>query len=106
MKPLDPPPTIEGDPNATEMLRLWIAHHKLNVAINIGSYQESGHDEAQAWGVILADFAWGVILADFAKHVSRALHQRYGHDPDETIEKIRELFLAELTEPTSGIEGE
>ena len=97
MKPLDPPPTIEGDPNATEMLRLWIAHHKLNVAINIGSYQESGHDEAQAWGVI---------LADFAKHVSRALHQRYGHDPDETIEKIRELFLAELTEPTSAIEGE
>jgi hypothetical protein len=63
MKPLDPPPTIEGDANATEMLRLWIAHNKLNVAINIGSYQESGHDEAQAWGVI---------LADFAKHVSRA----------------------------------
>jgi hypothetical protein len=55
MKPLDPPPTIKGDPDATEMLRLWIAHHKLNVAINIGSYQESGHDEAQAWGVILAD---------------------------------------------------
>ncbi|MCA9118225.1 MAG: DUF5076 domain-containing protein, partial [Planctomycetaceae bacterium] len=40
MQPLDPPHTIEGDPNATEMLRLWAAHRKLNVAINIGSFHE------------------------------------------------------------------
>src|SRR5438552_12293774 len=85
MKALDPPHTINGDPNATEMLRLWAAHNKLNVAINIGSYEETGHDEAKAWGII---------LADLAKHVARALHQANGRAPDETIEVIRELFLA------------
>ncbi len=97
MRPLDPPHTIEGDPKATEMLRLWTAHNKLNVAVNIGSYEENGHDEANAWGII---------IADFAKHVSRALDQRYGHDQDETLRKIKELFLAELRNPSSSIEGE
>jgi hypothetical protein len=97
MKPLDPPHTIEGDPNATEMLRLWAAHNKMNVAINIGCYEENGHDEAHAWGMI---------IADFTKHVARALKQRYGHIEKDTIRKIKEGFAAELESPTSGIEGE
>jgi hypothetical protein len=96
MRPLDPPHTIEGDPEATEMLRLWAAHDKLNVSINIGCYEKAGHDEAKAWGII---------IADFTKHVSRALSQRYGHAPEETIDKIRDIFLKELSEPTSDIDG-
>ncbi|NBV25183.1 MAG: DUF5076 domain-containing protein [Proteobacteria bacterium] len=97
MKPLDPPNTIEGDPNATEMLRLWAAHSKLNVAINVGSYHEQGHDEAKAWGII---------AADFAKHVARALHQRYDEPQSETIEKFRHSFLAELEDWSSDVTGE
>jgi hypothetical protein len=97
MKPLEPPNTIEGDPKATEMLRLWSAHDKLNVAINIGCYEESGHDEAEAWGII---------IADFARHLCRALQQRYGKDPDETLQKIKGTFLAEVDHPTSEIDGE
>jgi hypothetical protein len=94
---MNAPDTIEGDPDALEILRLWIAHEKLNVAIKIGHYEENGHDEAEAWGII---------VADFAKHVSRALHQRYAKAPEETLRKIRDQFLAELEEPTSDAEGE
>ena len=97
MNPLDPPHTIEGDPNATEMLRLWAAHNKLNVAINVGSYHEQGHDEAMAWGII---------AADFAKHVARALHQRYDQPQSESMEKFRSAFLEELENWTSEVTGE
>ena len=97
MKPLDPPHTIKGDPKATEMLRLWAAHRKLNVAINIGTYYEQGLDEAEAWGTI---------AADFAKHVARALHQRYDEPQSRTMEKFRRSFLAELDEWSSEIAGE
>ena len=97
VKPLDPPPTIEGDPKATEMLRLWAAHNELQVAINIGCYEESEHDEAHAWGVI---------LADCAKHVVNALKQRYGEDPDAALTRIRTAFLAEVDYPTQEVTGQ
>ncbi len=97
MKRLNPPHTIKGDPNATEMLRLWAAHSKLNVTINVGSYHEQGHDEAEAWGII---------AADLAKHVARALHQRYDEPQAETIEKFRRSFLAEVEDWSSDVSGE
>lgn len=97
MRPLDPPHNIDGDPKATEMLRLWAAHKKLNVAINVGTYHEQGHDEASAWGII---------AADFGKHVARALQQRYGQPQLETLERFRRSFLAELDDSTSEVTGE
>ena len=97
MRELIIPDGVESDPKATEMLRLWAANKKLNVSINLGSYEESGRDEA---------FAWGVIITDFARHVARGLAQRYGKDEKESLNKIRDGFLAEIENPTSGIEGE
>jgi hypothetical protein len=97
VKALDPPHTIKGDPKATEMLRLWAAHNKLNVAINIGCYEENGRDEAAAWGII---------LADAARHVANAMHLRYGVPATLTISKIQNAFRVELTDPTSPIDGE
>lgn len=97
MKPLDPPHNITGDPKATEMLRLWAANRELCVAINIGSYESQGYDEAEAWGII---------AADFGKHVARALHQRYGHPQQETLDKFRRSFLEELEHSTSDATGE
>jgi hypothetical protein len=96
VKPLDPPDTIDGDPKATEMLRLWAAHNALQVSINIGCYEESEHDEAHAWGVI---------LADCAKHVVNALSQRYEEDPDDALARIRTAFLAEVDHPTQKVTG-
>ncbi|MCW1887659.1 DUF5076 domain-containing protein [Luteolibacter flavescens] len=96
MNELDPPYTVAGDPKATEMLRLWAAHGKLNVSINIGCYEEAGHDESEAWGVI---------LADAARHVANALSQRYGASRETELSKIRATFLAELVDPSSEVEG-
>jgi hypothetical protein len=97
MKALDPPPAAAADPNATELLRLWAANKKLDVVINIGSYEEQGYDEAKAWGII---------ISDFARHVARALAQRYGKNEEQEMAKIQDSFLRELGEPTSGISGE
>jgi hypothetical protein len=97
MKPLDPPNTIEGDPQATEMLRLWAAHGKLNVSINIGSYEASNMDEAEAWGTI---------LSDCAHHISRALQQRYDVPIEASLRTIREAFMTETSNPSTAFSGE
>jgi hypothetical protein len=97
MKSLDPPPAAATDPKATELLRLWAANRKLDVVINIGSYEERGYDEAKAWGVI---------ISDFARHVARALAQRYGKNEEQELAKIQNAFVREFDEPTSAIQGE
>src|SRR5688572_16602424 len=97
MRALNPPPAAATDPKATELLRLWAANGKLDVVINIGVYQEQGHDEADAWGVI---------ISDFTRHVARALSQRYGKNEEQEMSKIREAFLREIVGPTSPIDGE
>ena len=97
MRALDPPPAAAADPNATEMLRLWAANGKLNVVINIGTYEEQGHDEAKAWGII---------ISDFTRHVARALAQRYERNEEQEMAKIRDSFLQEIVGPTSPITGE
>lgn len=79
------------------MLRLWIADRKLEVIINIGVCADQGHDEAEAWGII---------ISDFARHVARALAQRYEKNEEQEMSKIRDSFLGELDDPTSPVEGE
>ncbi len=96
MRELSPPPSARSDPNATEMLRLWAAHRKLDVSINIGVYADQGFDEADAWGII---------MSDFARHVSRALAQRYDKDEEVELTKIKQALLRELDHPTSPITG-
>lgn len=97
MKPLDPPSTIEGDPRATELLRLWAAHGKLKVSINIGIHEATNIDEAQAWGTI---------LSDCAHHVSRALQQRYGIPIENSMRTIIEAFMTETANPSTEFSGE
>ncbi len=42
----------------------------------------------------------GLVLADVARHVANALRDASGEDPQVTVAKIRELFNAELADPT------
>ncbi|MEP6668182.1 MAG: DUF5076 domain-containing protein [Chthoniobacter sp.] len=97
MKSLEPPPAAISDSNATELLRLWAANGKLDVAINLGAFQAQGHDEAKAWGIV---------ISDFTRHVARALAQRYGRNEEQEMAKIRDSFLQELVGPTSPVTGE
>jgi len=43
--------------------------------------------------------AWGIVLADLAGHVANAYEQALGLDRDETMRKITDLLVAELTNP-------
>ncbi len=97
MKPLEPPAGVESDPNSMELLRLWAAHSKLNVSINIGVFSAKGHNESKAWGIV---------MSDFARHVAQALAQRDGKNEEQELARIRESFLREISEPTSEVTGE
>lgn len=85
------------DRDAVEMLRVWIAEKKLHCSMKIGMYKETMN--------IAEEKAWGVILADIARHVSNALESGYGGSAAESLEKIQESFIKELTNPTSKASG-
>jgi hypothetical protein len=81
------------DKDAVEMLRVWIAERGLHCSIKVGMYRETMN--------IAEEKAWGTILADVARHVANALESGYAMDATRSLEKIRDVFLAELESPTS-----
>ena len=84
------------DPNAVEMLRVWIAERSLWCSLRVGMHKSRGLDEP---------WAWGVTLADAARHIASALASSEGADPSELLQKIRDSFSVELDKPTSGTVG-
>lgn len=85
------------DPDAVEMARIWIAEHGLHCSLKIGMYQESYNVPEQR--------AWGTIPADMTRHIANALHEAYGLDRDNSIDLIRDAYIAELAAPTSEAKG-
>lgn len=97
MKELTVPPAGLRDPNALEMLRVWIAEKELHCTLRAGLYQDgTSVPEAEAWGVI---------LADAIRHISIALEVRYGIGRSKTVEEIKWFLLKELGEPSSAVYG-
>jgi hypothetical protein len=47
----------------------------------------------------------GIVLADLAGHVANAYEQALGLDREQTMKKITDLLLAELTTPTDKARG-
>lgn len=92
-----PEPALR-DPDAVEMLRVWIAENKLHCSLKIGMYRESMN--------IPEERAWGTILADVARHVANALKAGYSVDSSEALLKIQESFLKELDLPSSAAVGD
>ena len=92
------PEAVLRDKNAVEMLRVWIAGNRIHCSIKVGMYLESTR--------IPEERAWGVILADVARHISIALDSGFSLNRYESLNKIEESFLQELTNPTSPVEGE
>lgn len=91
------PPAALQDPNAVEMLRVWVAAGQLHCALKVGMYRDGmGIDE---------EAAWGTILADAARHIARAL-QRDGHVSEtESLAKLVSHFNDELAAPSSELRG-
>ncbi|HKD78844.1 MAG TPA: DUF5076 domain-containing protein [Candidatus Angelobacter sp.] len=85
------PPLAESDPDAIEMIRVWIAKGGLHVSINPFIWKDPE--------------AWGIMLADLAGHVANAYEQELGLDRETTMHKITALLLAELKNPTDTARG-
>jgi hypothetical protein len=90
------PSAAERDPDATEMLGVWIAEQRLHCSLRIGTYRERGIVEEQAWGTI---------MADMARHIARALAAESHLDEATVLDNIRSRMLSELDDPTSPIRG-
>jgi Domain of unknown function (DUF5076) len=86
------PPIAEADPNAVEVVRVWVAKGGQHVSINVGAWPEPE--------------AWGIVLADLASHLANAYEQEAGLKPEETMRKITDLLLAELRNPTDTARGQ
>ncbi|GAB2500211.1 DUF5076 domain-containing protein [Pseudoxanthomonas sangjuensis] len=97
MRTLVIPPAAQRDENSIQMLSAWIAEKGLHCTLNVGMWKEQGHDEAAAWGIL---------LADVVRHVSNAIRDMDGSDSTETALSIIESLWVEFKEPTSDASGE
>ncbi|MDR3402588.1 MAG: DUF5076 domain-containing protein [Chthoniobacter sp.] len=80
------PHTIEGDPKAIEIARIWAAHGGQHVHIRTGIWSDAGN--------------WGIMLSDFAKHIANAYEEDGRGDYFEVLARIRQVFDAEWDAPT------
>lgn len=96
MQTLTVPPAAQRDENAIQMLSAWVAENGLHCSLKIGMWQENGHNEPRAWGVL---------LADVVRHISNAVQEEYGEPADETADLIVQALMREFDEPTSKISG-
>jgi hypothetical protein len=82
---LKAPPQAEADMSAAELLRVWVVGGGLHVSLT------RGFDDPAVWGLA---------LVDVARHVARAYAQEGDCTEEEALERIRSLWVAELTSPT------
>lgn len=80
------PSEVEGDSQAKEVLRAWIANGGLVCALRPEAWKDPS--------------AWGIVLADVTRHVANAVKALGGDDPASTAVRIRAVFDSELTDPT------
>src|SRR4051794_27808233 len=73
-KSLPLPPAAKSDPQALEMIRVWVAKEGLHTTLRIGSWHDQGMDEADAWGIP---------FSDVIRHVAEAHEEASGRDRRE-----------------------
>ncbi len=86
---LAPPPMATANTKAVEILRVWAAPGMPQQLTLRTCWEDPG--------------AWGLLLADVARHAAHA-YQREGWNAEEALERIRQLFGAEWSSPTSAAE--
>jgi Domain of unknown function (DUF5076) len=86
------PHTVEGDPNALEVARIWAAHGRQHVHIRTGLWEDPA--------------AWGIMLVDFARHIANAYEADGRGDYFEVLARIRQTFDAEWDSPTDIATGQ
>jgi len=86
---LEPPPIAQSESQAQEVLRVWAMPGSPQQLTLRTTWQDPG--------------AWGLLLADVARHATNA-YANEGSDPKVVLARIRELFDAEMFDPTDAVE--
>jgi hypothetical protein len=76
---------------AIELARVWVASGAQHVSIATEIWEDPG--------------AWGIVLVDLARHVANSYSATHGRDPRQTLSRIKEVFDAEWSKPTSEAKG-
>lgn len=85
------PPAAAADDSAREMMRAWGAGGGLHITLAPDLLDDPGN--------------WGIVLADVTRHLADAYAKLKDFDRTVTIDRIRELFEAELDSPTDAPTG-
>lgn len=86
---LEPPPIAHSESQAQEVLRVWAMPGSPQQLTLRPTWKDPG--------------AWGLVLADVARHAANA-YEHEGSDPKVVLARIREMFDAEMFEPTDVLE--
>jgi hypothetical protein len=83
---LKPPPIATTHPKAVEVLRVWADPNGPQQVTLITQWDDPG--------------IWGLLLVDIARHAAQA-YARNGEDRARALARIKELFDAEWSSPTT-----
>jgi hypothetical protein len=79
------PPDVIGREDATEVLRAFVLDGGLSIAFT------RAFEEPEMWGLL---------LVDIARHAARAYARESDFTEEEALDRILEMFGAELERPT------
>jgi Domain of unknown function (DUF5076) len=79
------PPDVLGREDATEVLRAFVLDGGLSIAFQ-RAFEEPD--------------VWGLLLVDVARHAARAYARESNYSEEEALQRIVEMFEAELARPT------
>ena len=79
------PPDVIGRAEATEVLRAFVVDGGLSIAFT------RAFEEPEMWGLL---------LVDIARHAARAYARESDYSEEEALERILDMFEAEINRPT------
>ena len=79
------PPDVIGREDATEVLRAFVVDGGLSIAFT-RAFKEPG--------------MWGLMLVDIARHAARAYARESAMSEEEALDRILDMFEAEIERPT------
>jgi len=99
MRELDIFPDVRKDPNATEMIRFFLANDEPHVSLLLGMYEDAEDCNVdELW-------AWGHILSDIVQHIANGFEQSHGWKYDETVTELMKNVNEVVAERNPGLEG-
>ncbi|WP_300465094.1 DUF5076 domain-containing protein [Desulfobacula sp.] len=99
MNELKIPEGIKDDPNAMEMIRVWIGNKDIHVSMLLGMWEQ-----ASTFDIDERD-AWGELLADLIRHIANGLTQSHDYHTTASEMKIANALLTHLGYGANTIKG-